>query len=48
MEAYLRNNKHFKYWQVKPIKNLLLDINGVLFESGEEYPIEGSVEAMKE
>lgn len=29
-----------------PIKNVLLDINGVLFESGEEGPIKGSVEAV--
>lgn len=35
------------HWSTKPIKNILLDINGVLFESGEEHAIEGSVEAMK-
>lgn len=34
-------------WAEKPIKNILLDINGVLFESGEEHAIAGSVEAMK-
>lgn len=34
-------------WAKKTIKNILLDINGVLFESGEPGPIDGSVEAMK-
>lgn len=34
-------------WNKLPIKNILLDINGVLFESGEDHPIEGSVEALK-
>lgn len=34
-------------WVKKPIKNILLDINGVLFESGEELAIEKSVEAME-
>uniref|UniRef100_A0A6G1SHS9 Phospholysine phosphohistidine inorganic pyrophosphate phosphatase n=1 Tax=Aceria tosichella TaxID=561515 RepID=A0A6G1SHS9_9ACAR len=34
-------------WTQKPIKNILLDINGVLYESGEEHAIEGSVDAMK-
>lgn len=34
-------------WAKKPIKNILLDINGVLFESGQDHAIEGSVEAMK-
>lgn len=34
-------------WSKKPINNILLDINGVLFESGEAHAIEGSVEAMK-
>lgn len=35
-------------WATKPIKNLLLDINGVLYESGEEHAIKGSVEALNE
>lgn len=30
-------------WAEKPIKNILLDINGVLFESGEDHATEGSV-----
>lgn len=30
----------------KPIKNVLLDINGVLYDSGIEHAIEGSVEAL--
>lgn len=34
-------------WSKKPIRNILLDINGVLYESGEDNPIPGSVEAMK-
>lgn len=34
-------------WARKPIKNVLLDINGVLFNSGENHAIEGSVEAIK-
>lgn len=34
-------------WAKKPIKNILLDINGVLFNSGEDFPIEGSVDALK-
>lgn len=33
-------------WAERPIKNILLDINGVLFESGEDQAIAGSVEAM--
>lgn len=34
-------------WARKPIKNILLDINGVLFESGQDHAIEGSVEGMR-
>lgn len=34
-------------WAQKPIKNILLDINGVLFNSGEPAAIAGSVEAMQ-
>lgn len=30
-----------------PIKNILLDINGVLYESGEDCAIEGSVDALQ-
>ena len=34
-------------WAQPEIKNILLDINGVLFESGENFAIDGSIEAMK-
>ncbi|CAN8003817.1 unnamed protein product [Ixodes hexagonus] len=34
-------------WLKKPIKGLLLDISGVLYESGESKAIPGSVEAVK-
>lgn len=37
---------HQQPWAQKPIRNILLDINGVLFESGEDHAIAGSVEAM--
>lgn len=36
-----------RHWSKTPIKSILLDINGVLYDSGEDHPIEGSVEAMK-
>lgn len=34
-------------WTNEPIENILLDINGVLFESGEDHAIAGSVAAIQ-
>uniref|UniRef100_A0A2R5LD44 Phospholysine phosphohistidine inorganic pyrophosphate phosphatase n=2 Tax=Ornithodoros turicata TaxID=34597 RepID=A0A2R5LD44_9ACAR len=34
-------------WLRKPIKGVLMDITGVLYESGQKKPIQGSVEAVK-
>lgn len=36
-----------KKWLEKPIKGLLIDITGVLYESGKDKAINGSIEAIE-